>query len=275
MRLRVVVVVVLVAVALLWAAFSGEVDQAPDAKASLDNEPTSREAVRQREPDVDARPTPIVADRVVAKPMDADPRPRAISTAMPVLSLAGALESHFNSIAGRKKWRGDPREVVLAQGATQVATHPHYNPRGKKLSADQTRQLQAVIDGFDERQKPIHAAERKATIEALARAAAAGQFESIEARASALDPVGHNLQFERGLEEMKMLQERLTSRLGKCGVDWSFATAPSTEPDGVPRQSLVYILRANEPEVFRLRDEEAAIMREFQKAYREFFDRIP
>lgn len=248
-------------------------------------DPGSDRHPRANEPVNDADPQPahktlesaaaLVPSRVDASPHSEGAMPVAISTASPVMTLAGFLESHFQGIARGKQWRGDPNEVKRSPGASQVAASKQFNPKGKQLSVDQERQLQGLIDSYDERSRPIHAHERKATVEALARAAAAGQFESVELGVRrGMDAAALNRETEASYEKIKEAQQRFADRFGRDGIDWAWAVAPSSEPDGVPRQNIVYFIRSNETEVFRWREEERTITLERDRAYREFFERI-
>lgn len=139
-------------------------------------------------------------------------------------------------------------------------------------TVEQERALQEMIDSFDERSRPLHAMERRATIEALIRAAAAGSFESVDVGPQ---PTTDLSRYSRNAAKAgNELVLRLMERFGTAGVDWTWASIGSSEPDGVPRVNIVYFLRRDAGEVFRLRAAEGEVIRERRRAYLEFFERL-
>jgi len=270
---RFLLVLLVIVAGSAWAVLSRE----PDSHS--DQHPLPKGPVNDAEPQP-AHSAPEsaavpVPSRVNASPPSVTAMPVAISSALPAVTLAGFLENNYKAIAQGKRWRGDPDEVKRSPGASQVAASKQFNPEGKQLSVDQERQLQGLIDSYDERSRPIHANERKATVEALARAAAAGQFESIELGVRpGMDAAALNRETEDGYRKIKEAQQRLADSFGRDGIDWAWAVAPSSEPDGVPRQNIVYFIRSNEAEVFRWREEERTITQERHRAYSRFFEQI-
>lgn len=121
------------------------------------------------------------------------------------------------------------------------------------------------------------AAERKDTLGALIRAAAAGQIESREVPPAmmTMDQAEYAQVMEKARVASQQMLEVLAVRLGREGVDWSYASTSSSEPDGVSRMNIVWFTRAGEPEVFRQRDEQVALTKRRHEAYLQFFRDLP
>lgn len=211
----------------------------------------------------------------IERPAESD-APTAVTVAAPSMTLGGHLAARLQSNATKGEWSGDPARVAPSPSAASVAASAQFNPERKELSVAQERQLQEIVNRFDERSRPLHAQERRTTNEALLRAVADGRFESIElARPpSASDPVAASRYARDAQSATNGLLQRMAQRFGVIGTEWTWSAMSSFEPDGVSRQNIVYLLRPNEAQVFKLRDQETTLLEERQRAYRDFFQRL-
>lgn len=193
------------------------------------------------------------------------------------LTLAGHLEAQYRQMERQPAWSGDATKMPSTAPAEAVAKSVHFNPAAKSLSRESRAVLQGVVDEFDTQEKSLMAAERKDTLGALIRAAAAGQIESREVPPAmmTMDQADYARVMEKARVASQQMLEVLAVRLGREGVDWSYASTSSSEPDGVSRMNIVWFTRAGEPEVFRQRDEQVALTKRRHEAYLQFFRDLP
>ena len=220
---------------------------------------------------------PLDAVATSGERKNGDTRAPTSAAAAPFLTLAGHLEAQYRQMERQPAWSGDAEKMPSTAPAEAVAKSVHFNPAAKSLSQESRAVLQGLVDEFDTKEKYLMAAERKDTLGALIRAAAAGQIESREVPPAMMTM--NRAEYARVQEKARVASQQmleiLAVRLGREGVDWSYASTSSSEPDGVSRMNIVWFTRPGEPEVFRQRDEQVALTKQRHEAYLKFFRDLP
>lgn len=215
-----------------------------------------------------------VDDGPAREPSQREPaQATAVTVSQPVLSFRGFLETHIQSLP----WDTDDSvQMGSSQSPAHLTQSKHFNPEGKTLSAEAEKQLAAVLRDFDARREQQLKQEGVLSKAAFVRAVQAGLFEVAEFGPAPAwsDPDAMQAYTKAQQARSKKLLEDLTARLGEPLVDWAYTSISSSEPDGVPRQTIVYFMQRDAPEVFAARSAMDDLQRERDQALRDFFRRM-
>ena len=194
------------------------------------------------------------------------------SASRPVLSFTGFLETHLQSLP----WDSDQTEQVGSSlSVDQVVRSHHYNPDGKALSDYDKKELATLIRDYRTERAGQLAHEGVLSKAAFVRAVQVGIYKVVEfgPAPSWSDPEAMRAYTSGQQAQSKNLLADMAAKLGKPLVDWAYTSISSAEPDGVPRQTVVYFMFRDAPEVFEARRQLDESQSRRDQVLREFFRR--
>ncbi|MBL8728236.1 MAG: hypothetical protein JNM25_07395 [Planctomycetes bacterium] len=177
----------------------------------------------------------------------------------------------------------DDAKSSLSSGepsADMMAGNKSINPGRKQLDAEQAVRLEKMLNAQAVEEQALQREDRRLSREALVRAIERGQFVAKEQpELTATDPDQMMLEIrrarERSSQDQKATMEALTARLGEPMKDWAYSLQTTREPDGVPRQTVIWFTRAADPQVFEVRDRLSELRRQQREDLKQFFARLP
>ncbi|MGE3172376.1 MAG: hypothetical protein AB7O97_07090 [Planctomycetota bacterium] len=193
----------------------------------------------------------------------------AVSPAQGTLTLSGHLEERVRAL----DWDSGKREQLGLPPVAQLVASRTLNPDGIVLTQQELSSLNDLVmqvrGEFSELMREEGASTKRALLQAISRGAVATIDHDMSPLL--LDAASMTAYSQRQNEQQRQLMSELTDRLGKPLVDWAYSQMTSTEPDGRPRTSVIWFTKAQEPEVFEVRERIAASRRREHVAVQEFF----
>jgi hypothetical protein len=221
----------------------------------------------------------LLPDKVESPKVERSTVAVALTASAPTLTFAGCLiEKLEQNIKddypfGQGKPSVDSRIEELSKNATM-------NPRARALSPEQRAELRAILESHDLEEDREQREYWRFTRSALVAAAEAGRFLAREC--SVDDPAAVREaggQAEAHYEKMRRIQgemmTELSARLGVPLRDWVYSQVATSEPDGVPRFTIVYATREQAPDVFASNTRQADLSRAARATLRQFFASLP
>jgi len=196
-----------------------------------------------------------------------------------VLTLEGFLEQYIRDLPYGTGQDERSRQYT-AEDAARVVSSVRFNPGKKAVTAEQFRDLNAIVDSWKDRHRELLNRERSMRKDALLASVAAGHLERVEfgsasLSAEALDPVVWRSRQEEKRQAVDAMVDRVLQRLGVTRKDYQesvhFIVIGSHKPDGISRQTVVYTTRTSAPGYFSARDDLVSLRRERDAALRAFF----
>ena len=182
--------------------------------------------------------------------------------------MAGHLQDRIRSHVLANK---SHVQRVAYLDAFKIARTPAFNREGKTLTESQMKQLEALLREHGEVLEPMIAQQDEQHTEALVTAAARGEYRSIPcAPTPVFDAAAINAASAQQAADIKQALVELGSILGPK-KNWNYMVIGTNEPDGVPRQNIVYVTRGGAPQLFALADSANQRIDARSRALQQFF----
>ncbi|MCR9248376.1 MAG: hypothetical protein NXI31_25385 [bacterium] len=241
----------------------------PRTTAGAAPNPNPTVGSEERPPDRERYPATAAAAPAPAGPEGAASEPTvAPSESTPTdYALRSHLEDRLHELLDRPA-----KQPANRHGATQIADSG-FNPKKKQLSEHALRELQTLIDGFDDRELELSRQSKRIRKAALYAALKNGQVETIELgpNPGTDDPARATAFVERSGRLTRAAIARLSEDLGQRGTDWYALQQRTFYPDAISRENIVWFRCSDCPELAPLRAARSALRTERNRAYFRFF----
>ncbi len=266
MRLAVTAVVVALGIAgaVWWICSTPDPVMGPHFEGDEHLQPVVDEAP---EKDVPRKASAEVNERA---PAGLDDVSVARNASAPVLTLRGVLAESITKNVGTH----DGQHEKLS--ATNLVGDLQYNPEKKVLSPQQLTELDRLIEEFEPRLTELHRQDGNLTREALLIGLERDQrlSQDLNEGLQSQDQAKINRhRYQLSMTSTKRSLQTLTQHFGEPLRDWAWTQVSTTEPDGVPRVSVVYFLRGDAPGVFAAREQITQTWGERDSRISDFFAR--